>query len=153
MIHHYSIAAREPQRVAGVIAEIWRGRAMPFPPVAVGSWVALAGDDRNTMVEVYPFGSELRPAEGDADAQAITNPDASRFSATHAAIATPLEQAEVFAIAAREGWEAKYRKRGGLFGVIEVWLENNTLIEVLTAEMQAEYLSLKPPPQPADLGA
>ena len=148
MIHHYSIAAQEPQRVAGVIAELWRGQAMPFPPVSEGSWAAFAGDDRNTMVEVYPFGCELRPADGDADADAVINPEASRFSASHAAIATPLEQAEVFAIAAREGWEAKYRKRGGLFGVIEVWLENSTLIEVLTEEMQREYLSLKPPPQP-----
>lgn len=29
--------------------------------------------------------------------------------------------------------------RGGLFDVIEVWLENVLMIEVLTAEMQAEY--------------
>jgi hypothetical protein len=145
MIHHYSIAARDPQRVAGVIAEIWQGRAMPFPPVAEGSWAALAGDDRNTMVEVYPFGCELQPAEGDADAAAVMVADPPRFTATHAAIATPLEQDQVFAIAAREGWQAKYRKRGGLFGVIEVWLENSTLIEVLTAEMQREYVSLKPP--------
>jgi len=148
MIHHYSIAAREPARVAGVIAELWRGRAMPFPPVGEGSWAALAADGRNSMVEVYALGSELRPAEGDADAQCVVNPQAPRFTATHAAIATPLAQEEVFAIAAREGWEAKYRKRGGLFGVIEVWLENSTLIEVLTEEMQQEYVNLRPPPAP-----
>ena len=148
MIHHYSISAREPERVASVIAELWRGRAMPFPPVSEGSWAAFAADERNTMVEVYPFGCELQPAEGDADARAVINAQASRFTATHAAIASPLEEAEVLAIAAREGWEAKYRMRGGLFGVIEVWLENTTLVEVLTAEMQREYLSLKPPGPP-----
>lgn len=145
MIHHYSIAARNPQHVAGVLAELWRGRAMPFPPVAVGSWVAVAGDDRNTLIEVYPFGCELQPAEGDADAAAVINPEPSRFTASHAAIASPLEETEIFAIAAREGWEAKYRKRGGLFGVVELWLENSTMIEVLTAEMQAEYLAARPP--------
>jgi hypothetical protein len=54
----------------------------------------------------------------------------------------------VFAIAAREGWEAKYRRRGGAFGVIELWLENRVMIEVLTDEMQAEYLSMRLPAGP-----
>jgi hypothetical protein len=149
MIHHFSIAARDPRRVAGVVAELWRGRAQPFPPVAEGSWVAIAGDARNSTIEVYPFGCELQTAEGDADARAVTNPQPSPFTATHAAVASPLTEAEVLAIAAREGWEAKYRKRGGLFGVIEFWLENRVLIEVLTAEMQAEYVSIQIPGGPA----
>ena len=148
MIFHLSIAARNPQHVAGVIAELWRGKAQPFPPVAVGSWIALAGDDRNSLIEVYPFGSELRPADGDADAMAQPNPQPSGLTATHAAVASPLEQAEIFAIAAREGWQAKYRKRGGQFGVIELWLENATMIEVLTAEMQQEYLAMRMPSGP-----
>jgi hypothetical protein len=148
MIHHLSIAARDPQRVAGVIAELWRGRAQPFPPVGEGSWVAVAGDARNTTMEVYPFGCELQPADGDADARGVINAQAPAFTATHAAVASPLAEAEVYAIARREGWLAKYRKRGGLFGVIELWLENRVLIEVLTAEMQAEYVALRIPVGP-----
>jgi hypothetical protein len=148
MIHHLSIAARKPEHVARVIAELWRGRAQPFPPVAAGSWVAIAGDARNSTIEIYPFGCELQPAEGDADGRAVMNPEPSPFTATHAAVASPLSQPEVLAIAAREGWEAKYRKRGGLFGVIEFWLENRVMIEVLTAEMQAEYVSIQIPGGP-----
>jgi hypothetical protein len=45
------------------------------------------------------------------------------------------------AIAAREGWPAKYRKRGGLFGVVEIWIEGRQMIEILTPDMQAEYLA------------
>jgi hypothetical protein len=45
------------------------------------------------------------------------------------------------AIAVREGWPAKYRKRGGMFGVIEIWIEGRQMIEVLTPDMQAEYKS------------
>jgi hypothetical protein len=74
------------------------------------------------------------------------NPQVSGFTASHAAIASPLEEAEIFAIAEREGWLAKYRKRGGQFGVIELWLENSTMIEVLTPKMQAEYLAITPRP-------
>ncbi|KHK91862.1 hypothetical protein [Novosphingobium malaysiense] len=139
MLFHVSIDARDPQHVAMVLAELFGGRATPFPPVAEGSWLAHAGDDRNTLVEVYPRGTELVEAPGDADAVGL--PGDAGLSATHFAMATPLDCAAVFAIAAREGWPAKYRKRGGVFGVIEVWIEGERMVEVLTADMQAEYLA------------
>ena len=60
-------------------------------------------------------------------------------------MATPLTQEAVLAIAEREGWPAKYRKRGGAFGVIEMWLEGDRMVEVLTVEMQAEYLAALAP--------
>jgi len=139
MIFHVSIDADNPQHVAEVIAELWGGQATPFPPVIEGSWVALAGDERNTIIEVYPRGTELVPADGDADSYGVMgSPD--RYSATHIAIATRLDQAGVYAIAEREGWLAKYRKRGGKFGVIEFWVEGTRMIEVLTPAMQGEYL-------------
>ena len=141
MIFHVSIDAGDPQHVAQVIAELWGGAAGPFPPVAEGSWVAMAGDDRNTSVEVYPRGTELVEADGDADSFARTGGNGA-YSSTHFAMATALGMDEVLAIAAREGWPAKYRKRGGIFGVIEVWIEGTRLIEVLTPEMQAEYLAM-----------
>lgn len=139
MIFHLSIDAKDPRRVAGVLAELFGGFAAPFPPVATGSWVALAGDDRRSMVEVYPCGTELHEAEGDADVVGL--PGRHGHTATHFAMATPLSQEQVFALAAREGWPAKYRKRGGAFGVIEFWIEQNRMVEVLTAEMQDEYLA------------
>ena len=46
----------------------------------------------------------------------------------------------MLAIARREGWPAKYRKRGGAFGVIEIFVEGCQMIEVLTEEMQREYV-------------
>ena len=39
------------------------------------------------------------------------------------------------------GWQAKYRRRGGVFGVIEIFAEDCQMIEVLTEEMQREYVS------------
>lgn len=145
MIYHLSIAAKDPQRVASVLAEVWRGEVQPFPPIATGSLAVMAGDDRNSMIEVYPHGTELVPGEGDADCIGRANPAASALSATHAALATPLSADEVMAIAEREGWIAKYRKRGGLFGVVEFWLENTTMMEFLTADMAAEYLDTMKP--------
>lgn len=142
MLFHLSIDANDPQRVAAVLAELFGGGAItPFPPVAEGSWLAMAGDDRNTMVEVYPRGTELHEAAGGDDAFGITRAAAPQRSATHFAMASPLTQQAILAIAAREGWPAKYCKRGGMFGVIELWIEGDRMVEVLTDEMQAEYLA------------
>jgi hypothetical protein len=55
-------------------------------------------------------------------------------------MATRLNEDEVLAIAKREGWPAKYRKRGNAFGVIEIFVEGCQMIEVLTEEMQREYV-------------
>ena len=107
--------------------------------MAEGSWIAIAGDERGTAIEVYPPDVVLRDTDGDADAHGESSPGFG-YTATHAAIATNLGREEVMAIAAREGWPAKYRKRGGVFGVIELWIEGRQMVEVLTPEMQAEYL-------------
>ena len=148
MLFHLSIDARDPRHVANVIAELFgSGKAAPFPPVAEGSWVALALDERNTTVEVYPRGTVLQEAPGDADGVGLPDParGADFGVATHFAMATPLTQEAVLAIAEREVWPAKYRKRGGAFGVIEMWLEGDRMVEVLTVEMQAEYLAALAP--------
>lgn len=139
MIFHFSIAAHQPRHVAAVLAELWEGDALFFPPVSNDAWIVLAPDERRSAVEVYPIGTVLRECEGDADARGEASGQIG-YTATHAAIATSLSQEQVLAIAAREGWPAKYRKRGGMFGVIELWIEGRQMMEILTRDMQAEYL-------------
>ena len=140
MLFHMSIAAKDPQHVASVIAELWGGEAKRFPPISDNGWIALARDDRGTCLEVYPQGTVLRETDGDFDAHGEPLGTDS-FSPTHGAIATPLDREQVLAIARREGWPAKYRKRGGMFGVVELWIEGHQMMEVLTPEMQTEYLA------------
>jgi hypothetical protein len=60
MIHHLSIAARNPQHVAEVLAEFMGGAATRFMPNP-GSWFAHQHDEYGTGVEVYPADTELRP--------------------------------------------------------------------------------------------
>jgi hypothetical protein len=140
MIYHLSIAAIQPRRVADVLAELWNGEVFPFPAVAKGSFAVLAGDDRNSLIEIYPLGTELVQEPDSSDAGSRHNPGASGRSATHAAISSPLPASDVLAIAEREGWSARYCKRGAHFGVLELWLENLTMVEVLTHDMLSEYL-------------
>ncbi|SNS72595.1 hypothetical protein SAMN06295912_11399 [Sphingomonas laterariae] len=137
MLFHASIEADHPRHTATVIAELWRGKALPFPPVGVESWVAFADDDRGTIIEVYPRGTAMHEAEGGVIGLAA---EARRHNATHLAIASPLSIDAVLAIGAREGWPAAVCSREGKFRVIELWIDGCQLIEVLTAEMQREYL-------------
>lgn len=139
MIFHASIDADDPARTAEALARLWRGEAFPFPPVAEGSYVVMAGDARNSAIEVYPRGTELHFAEGHPVTRTAAQPV--RNGATHLSIATPLSAEEVFAVAAEAGWPAQRCNRGGLFELVELWIDGGLLIEVLTADMQAQYLS------------
>jgi hypothetical protein len=139
MIHHISIGAKDPRRVARVIAELWQTEALPFPPVP-GSFIVIADDGNGTAIEVTPLGTEILPGEGDAEARSVMNAGASPFTATHAALSVPLSVERVREIAAREGWRTGRFERGGAFEVVEFWVEDHLLLELLPPEMAQRYL-------------
>jgi hypothetical protein len=140
VLFHLSIEADEPRKVAEFFATIFGGMSAPFPAVTPGSWIALSGDDRGTSIEVYPRGTEIHPVAGDNDAVGVRVAP-QYYNATHMAIGTKLSEAEVMALCAAYGWKGKYRKRADAFGVLEIFVEGCQMIEVLTAEMQAEYVA------------
>lgn len=140
MLFHISIPADQPAHVAAVIAELWGGESFPFPPFE-GAYTAMAGDERPTSIEVYPRALALYPADGMKDVEARTVHHPERHGPYHAAIATSLSEPEVQALARREGWICKTLSRGGIFRVIELWVENALMLEVLTPEMQRQYMS------------
>ncbi|HEV2300442.1 MAG TPA: hypothetical protein VGR91_02625 [Stellaceae bacterium] len=143
MIHHLSIAARDPKRVAGVLAELMGGTAVPFPPNP-GSFFALQLDAHGSGVEVYPAGTALRPA-GEVGGSFIKKKEtAGRYGATHFALSVATEAAAVEEIARREGWDCFQCNRGP-FHVIEVWVENETMVEILPPEYAREYLAFTRP--------
>ena len=140
MINHPSIPADRPPEVAPALAELLGGEWLRFLPW-VDSFVAMAGDDRNTTIEVYPRSRPMAPGDGEAMVQPANDADGGAgLSCFHLAVATPLSAEAVFALGAREGWRTVRLSRGGVFEVIELWIENRLMIEVLTAEMQRDYL-------------
>ena len=139
MLHHLSIPAREPQRVATALAELLGGDVTEFGPVP-GGFIAFARDENGTAIDCLPLGTELRPGEQDAEAQFGSAEHPSPFGATHAALSVDRTEEEILAVADREGWRAVRCDRGS-FRVIEFWVENSLLIEFLTPEMAADYLA------------
>lgn len=145
MIHHISVSAQNPQHVAQVLAEIFKGQAVPFPP-APGSYMVVTMDEYGTAVEVLPAGSEIMPGSGPESCVFTKNPMASEFTATHAAISVPISQSEIESIGAREGWRVVRCDRESFFDVIEFWVENRLMIEFLIPEMKSKYLDFTQQP-------
>lgn len=146
MIHHISLDAKNPKRVASVLAEIMGGRFVHAPPnFRLDSWVVLPGDEHGTMVEVLPLGTELRPDQREAGhhtGEAHESP----FVPHHAYISVDRSPDELLQIATREDWLARRCNRGP-FELIECWIENRQMIEFASPEMKAKYLQLLTNPE------
>lgn len=146
MIHHVSIPAREPARVADALAELMGGRAFPFPGPVPGGFMAVSGDEHGTMIEVYPENIVFRPGKDDEQVVPMIGAPL-QDHAFHLLLSVPVDQDTVSRIGRRMGWRTQLCGRGesgkeALFHVIELWVENRLLIEVATPEMVPAYASL-----------
>ncbi|WP_035991341.1 hypothetical protein [Leptolyngbya sp. KIOST-1] len=144
MIHHMSIPAKDPHRVAQVLAELCQGSVMPFPPLE-GAYAVAAKDVYGTLFEVYPIGSEIMPGQGQDEASFCQNAHPYHFTAVHAAVSVPVSQAEIEAIAQRQGWRTLVCNRDGLFDLVEFWVENRLMLELLPPQMAEGYLQTMSP--------
>jgi hypothetical protein len=140
MFHHISIAAENPFRVSKVIAELTGGQFFEFP-VAPGAYMVTFKDRYGSGIEVLPNNTVWMAGETEAEVQPKELP---RFSATHAALSVSVSRETIEAIGAREGWLVRWCDRGR-FQVIELWIENQFMLELLTADMTADYIQFMQP--------
>lgn len=138
MIHHVSIPARDPRHVAEVLVELFGGTLTGFGPWH-DAYIAWAGDEVGTAIEVYPLGTEMLPDPGAGQARFRAATVASRYGATHAAVSVPRSRQEILALAQREGWRAIELSRGPNH-VIEFWIENAVMLELMTPDMADDYV-------------
>ena len=157
MINHISIAVQDPRRVAEVLAELWDGIVYPFPP-SPGSFLVLANDGKGSGVEVTPAGTVIVPGEGLPDENDLDAPTelyesrfvksdlVPRYVATHLNINTNKSIDEIREIGKREGWRVMVANRGeGLFQLVELWIENTFMLEVMTPAQTARYIEITSP--------
>jgi hypothetical protein len=124
-----------------VLAELMGGTAVPFPPNP-GSFFALQLDEHGSGVEVYPAGTELQPG-GEAGGNFVKT--ATRgYGSTHFALSVSTGADTVQTIARHAAWHCFDCNRGP-FHVIEVWVENETMVEILPPEYAREYLAFTRP--------
>lgn len=144
MIHHISIPVINPYQVAKALAEVFSGRVEAFEPNP-NFFIVLAGDEYGTAVEVYPIGSEIIPGQNDQQASFRQNGFPTAFTGVHAAISVPTNLEQIKQIGEREGWRVLPCNRDGLFDVVEFWIENRLMLELLTPDIKATYLNVTNP--------
>jgi hypothetical protein len=143
MINHISLSVNNPSHVAEVVAELWQGQAAPFP-VHPGSYIALALDSDGTAIEFFPKATVLEPGlDHKLDHKAVRFSELyanmPAYTATHANVSVPISEAEIYAIAHREGWRAVRCNRAGFFELIEFWVENEVLLELMPPALIEQY--------------
>lgn len=144
MIHHVSIPARDPIAVAHVLAELIGGRAYHFPGPLPGATMAVSGDRHGTMIEVYPESTVMAPGEGEAEVTFRAAPTDRPHAAFHALLSVPHDRATIERIGEAAGWRTRFFSRAApglppVFHVVEVWVENRVLLEVVPADMIEVY--------------
>jgi hypothetical protein len=143
MLHHVSFAVHNPDHVAEVVAELMKGKAMPFPGHA-GSFIALAMDSYGTAIEFLPKGSILKPTSEESSDWA-SEPSMTGYTATHVNMAVPISEAEIYAIAHREGWRSVRSGRQGLLELVEFWVENEIMLELMPPNLMEAYQTVVQP--------
>jgi hypothetical protein len=156
MIAHFSIPARDPQRTAEVFGRIIDGAVMPFP-VVEGAWVAIARDGSGLGVEVVPAATAHHMGQGEAgtaiggpvvmpwETQIRQDGDDRGPSGFHVAMTSRLSAEEIIALGEAQGWRAVHCDRGGVFDLVELWVDNRSLVEVLPPEGARRYLAFYTP--------
>jgi hypothetical protein len=139
MIHHMSIPANNPRRVADALAEILNGRVFPFPPCP-GAFIVLNNDDRGSAIEVLPAGSVHAIGKTEAGCEFVQNPQPAAFGPVHALLSVPCEVDKLRAVAEREGWHLQECSREGFFDLVECWVENHTMLEMACPSHLQRYL-------------
>ncbi len=144
MIHHFSIPAHDPPQVARVLASLLGGRAYRFPGPLPGAAMAVSGDRHGTMIEVYPETVVMAPGEGEAPVVYRNVPADHSPAGFHALLSVPHDRVTVERIGAAAGWRTRFFSRAApglppVFHVVEVWVENRFLLEVVPADMIEVY--------------
>ena len=138
-IHHFTVPAHDPKRVADLLAEVLGARVVPMPHPH-GSLLVYAGDSDGSAIEVWPAATRGGVGSRDLELSNLPLPDAWPH---HSYVTTDACDADaILAAFAREGWRAERVHNGppnAGFSLVRAWIENHTTIEIGGREMRAEY--------------
>ena len=138
-IHHVTIPAHAPERVARVLAELLGARVIPIPHPR-GTLLVYAGDVDGTAIEVWPANLRGGVGEHELTPRELPLPEAWPH---HAYVSTDAVDADgILAVFAREGWRAEKVRNGPPergFSLVRGWIENHAAIELVGTDLRLEY--------------
>ena len=138
-IHHFTVPAREPSRVAAVLAEVLGARVLSLPH-PVGTLLVYADDQDGSAIEVWPAELRINSAHTDLEPRDLPLPEAWPHHAYVTSDACDTET--ILAIFEREGWWAELAHNGppnGGFSLVRGRIENHTAIELGGSDMRQQY--------------
>lgn len=141
MLHRISIPVDNPLHVVNVLAEVLDGHVLPHPDYP-DTYTVLPNDEYGSVIQLVPSGTEIVP--GQEKFKYEHNTTHSQFSPVHIAISVPISQCEIEQIGRREGWHVAVGNRGR-FKLIEFWLENKFLLELMLPETVPQYVKSMTP--------
>jgi hypothetical protein len=137
MIQHVSLPVNHPKSAAAALAQILHGEAMPFP-VVPGAWIVWS-EDETTELELVPRGLGYKRAAAGKEPEAVRTVVDAVPTGWHVAIGTTRAAADVVRLAHAAGWPAQICDRAGFFELVEVWIDDACLVEVLDPPMLQRY--------------
>jgi hypothetical protein len=157
MICHLSIPAKEPVRVGRVIAKVIDGDLMNYP-IVKGAVMVMARDSSGMGIEVWPETTTQHPGKGEADPNVKFhtvddqpwdyklnhNDSAPGAYSVHVAVNTKLTVDELLELGRKEGWRCLLTDRA-VFKLVELWLENHFLLEVIPEGEFEKYRNFSKP--------
>ena len=106
--------------------------------------MAVSGDRHGTMIEIYPDTVAMVPGEGEAPVSYRAAGRSAPHAGFHALLSVPHDRATIERIGRAAAWRTKFFSRAApglppVFHVVEVWVENRVLLEVVPADMIEVY--------------
>jgi hypothetical protein len=138
-IHHFTVPAHNPERVAAVLAELLGARVIPLPHPQ-GTLLVYAGDPDGSAIEVWP--AATRGGVGDHELQQRDLPLPAAWPHHGYVTSDAADPDQILAVFAREGWRAERVHNGppqAGFSLVRGWIENHTGIEIGGRDMREEY--------------
>ena len=93
-----------------------------------------------SLIELYRKENELHPGEPGKPCALLDIDSPARFTGSHTAIRVSASAGRVLEIASACGWRAETHRRR-VSRVIELWIENEYLLEVFPPEFASQYLA------------
>ncbi len=139
-IHHFTVPAHDPARVASTLAEALGGRVVPLRHPE-GTLLVYADDADGSAIEVWPAATRISADRRDlTQREELPLPEAWPH---HAYVTSDACDADaIVALFAREGWWAEKVQNGppgAGFSLVRGLIENHAGIEIGGPEMRAEY--------------
>ena len=138
-IHHFTVPAHDPERVARVLAELLGAKVIPIPKPP-GTLIVYAGDADGSLIEIMPAATRGGPGDHELVHRDLPLPEAWPH---HGFVTTDaLDADRILATFAREGWKAELAHNGpphAGHGIVGGWIENHTLIEMGGHEIREQY--------------